>query len=90
MVCHVPVSCFRRVCVCMCVRVCVCVYVLQARNIYYEIELMRGLQHHNIVQLLGVDERKRHRLSILLEYVSGKSLDTLLLQFGAFNEQVIR
>jgi predicted Ser/Thr protein kinase len=54
-----------------------------------EIKLMEGLQHPNIVMLLGT-ERVGNRLNILMEYVPGKSLDTLLDKFGAFSEKVIR
>lgn len=54
-----------------------------------EIELMKDLRHPNIVALLGT-ERTGNKLNILMEYVPGKSLDTLLEKFGPFNEQVIR
>lgn len=39
--------------------------------------------------LLGT-ERTKDKLNILMEYVPGKSLDTLLEKFGAFSEKVLK
>jgi len=49
---------------------------------------MRKLRHRNIVQLLGT-ERSGHTLSILMEYVPGKSLDSILSRYGSLQEDVI-
>ena len=61
----------------------------QAKAIENEIGLMENLRHPNIVALLGT-QRQGNKLNILMEYVPGKSLDTLLEKFGAFSEKVIR
>jgi len=53
-----------------------------------EIMLMRKLKHKNIVQLLGT-ERQGSTLSILMEYVPGKSLDSILTRYGSLAEDVI-
>lgn len=60
-----------------------------AEAIELEIQMMRGLQHPNIVQLLGT-EKVGQKLNILMEYVPGKSLDTLLENFGSFSEKVVK
>lgn len=54
-----------------------------------EISIMKGLKHQHVVELLGV-EKTASKLSILMEYVPGNSLDTVLHQFGPLNEAVIR
>jgi hypothetical protein len=54
-----------------------------------EINLMRKLRHRNIVRLLDTD-REGNTLSILMEYVPGKSLDNLLQKYGSLGEPVIR
>jgi serine/threonine protein kinase len=54
-----------------------------------EINLMRKLRHRNIVRLLDTD-REGNTLSILMEYVPGKSLDNLLQKYGSLSEPVIR
>jgi serine/threonine protein kinase len=61
----------------------------QAIAIQNEIALMENLRHPNIVSLLGT-QRNGNKLNILMEYVPGKSLDSLLEKFGAFSEKVIR
>jgi len=61
----------------------------QAKEIENEIKLMQDLRHPNIVSLLGT-QRTGTTLNILMEYVPGKSLDTLLEKFGAFSEKVIK
>jgi len=53
-----------------------------------EISLMQKLRHRNIVGLLGV-EKSGATLSILMEYVPGKSLDHILSKYGALAEAVI-
>ena len=52
-----------------------------------EVNVLRGLNHPNIVQYFGTD--RQHRFTILLEFVPGGSLADLLAQFGALNEQLI-
>jgi len=59
-----------------------------AAELQNEIDLMRKLRHRNIVQLLGT-ERSGHTLSILMEYVPGKSLDSILSRYGSLQEDVI-
>ena len=61
----------------------------QAVAIQNEIALMENLRHPNIVTLLGT-QRNGNKLNILMEYVPGKSLDSLLEKFGAFSEPIIR
>ncbi|KAJ3564298.1 hypothetical protein NP233_g8394 [Leucocoprinus birnbaumii] len=54
-----------------------------------EIELLKNLQHENIVQYLysSVDEEF---LNIFLEYVPGGSVATLLRNYGAFEEPLVK
>ncbi|GJE90806.1 Pkinase-domain-containing protein [Phanerochaete sordida] len=54
-----------------------------------EIELLKELQHENIVQYLSscVDE---DHLNIFLEYVPGGSVTSLLRNYGAFEETLVR
>ncbi|KXN86865.1 Serine/threonine-protein kinase STE11 [Leucoagaricus sp. SymC.cos] len=54
-----------------------------------EIELLKNLQHENIVQYLysSVDEEY---LNIFLEYVPGGSVATLLRNYGAFEEPLVK
>jgi serine/threonine protein kinase len=59
----------------------------QARSIESEMALLRRLRHRHIVNLLGT-ERQGNKLNILMEYVPGKSLDTMLVRFGALTERV--
>lgn len=54
-----------------------------------EIALMKRLSHPNIVRYLGTD-RTAHHLSILLEYVPGGSIASLIGRFGAFPERTVR
>mmetsp|Transcript_43241 Transcript_43241/g.84746 ORF Transcript_43241/g.84746 Transcript_43241/m.84746 type:complete len:249 (+) Transcript_43241:57-803(+) len=61
----------------------------QLEEIEKEVSVMRDLRHRNIVTLLGT-ERVDNTLNILMEYVPGKSLLTLLKKFGAFSEEIIR
>ena len=70
-----------------------------------EIELLKQLQHENIVQYLGesfatialtpltprIDSSMdTHHLNIFLEYVPGGSVATLLRNYGAFEEPLVR
>ncbi|KAF9500833.1 Pkinase-domain-containing protein [Pleurotus eryngii] len=54
-----------------------------------EIELLKDLQHENIVQYLysSVDEEF---LNIFLEYVPGGSVSALLRNYGAFEEPLVK
>lgn len=54
-----------------------------------EIEVMRSLNHENIVRYLGI-QLEENFLNIFLEYVPGGSISTLLGKFGKFPEAVIR
>jgi len=58
-----------------------------ALELQNEIMLMRKLRHRNIVQLLGT-ERVGNTLNIIMEYVPGKSLDSILSRYGALAEDV--
>ncbi|PCH38051.1 Pkinase-domain-containing protein [Wolfiporia cocos MD-104 SS10] len=54
-----------------------------------EIELLRELQHENIVQYLSSCIDDDH-LNIFLEYVPGGSVTSLLRNYGAFEEPLVR
>ncbi|GJJ12118.1 hypothetical protein Clacol_006359 [Clathrus columnatus] len=54
-----------------------------------EIELLKTLQHENIVQYLDSSNDSVH-LNIFLEYVPGGSVATLLKNYGAFEEALVR
>ncbi|KAJ3528972.1 hypothetical protein NMY22_g9190 [Coprinellus aureogranulatus] len=54
-----------------------------------EIELLKVLQHENIVQYLYSSIEDEH-LNIFLEYVPGGSVATLLSNYGAFEETLVR
>ncbi|KAI8141547.1 kinase-like domain-containing protein [Fennellomyces sp. T-0311] len=53
-----------------------------------EIELLKDLQHENIVQYLGSQTDPAH-FSIFLEYVPGGSVAGLLASYGAFQEPLV-
>ncbi|KAG9088030.1 ATP binding [Ceratobasidium sp. UAMH 11750] len=55
----------------------------------HEIELLKQLQHENIVQYLD-SSIDTHHLNIFLEYVPGGSVATLLRDYGAFEEPLVR
>lgn len=56
-----------------------------------EIEVMRKLNHPNIVRYLGTQfDFSDNCLYIFLEYVPGGSIHTLLSKFGPFSESVIK
>lgn len=52
-------------------------------NLQQEIELTKTLKHPNIVDLLGSME-DRNCIYLILEYVDGGSLATLMREFGPF------
>ncbi|KAK7258862.1 hypothetical protein RIF29_24450 [Crotalaria pallida] len=54
-----------------------------------EVKLLKDLSHPNIVRYLGT-VREEGTLNILLEFVPGGSISSLLGKFGAFPEAVIR
>ncbi|EJD02304.1 Pkinase-domain-containing protein [Fomitiporia mediterranea MF3/22] len=54
-----------------------------------EIDLLRELQHENIVQYLDSSSDEKH-LYIFLEYVPGGSVTALLRNYGAFEETLCR
>ncbi|CAL0308567.1 unnamed protein product [Lupinus luteus] len=54
-----------------------------------EVKLLKDLSHPNIVRYLGT-VREEDSLNILLEFVPGGSISSLLGKFGAFPEAVIR
>ncbi|GAA6013886.1 hypothetical protein JCM10207_008223 [Rhodosporidiobolus poonsookiae] len=53
-----------------------------------EIELLKVLQHDNIVQYLDSSTADKH-LNIFLEYVPGGSVAALLQNYGAFEEALV-
>ncbi|KAJ0237724.1 Mitogen-activated protein kinase kinase kinase 2 [Hirschfeldia incana] len=54
-----------------------------------EVKLLKNLSHPNIVRYLGT-VREEDTLNILLEFVPGGSISSLLEKFGAFPESVVR
>ena len=54
-----------------------------------EIDLLRDLQHENIVQYLGSNSDEQH-LNIFLEYVPGGSVAAMLNSYGQLQEPLIR
>ena len=59
------------------------------RELRNEITIMRDLQHDNIVRYLGTSQSERS-LYILIEFVSGGSIENMLAQFGPFSEPLLR
>ncbi|XP_015875145.2 mitogen-activated protein kinase kinase kinase ANP1 isoform X1 [Ziziphus jujuba] len=54
-----------------------------------EVKLLKNLSHPNIVRYLGT-VREEETLNILLEFVPGGSISSLLGKFGSFPEAVVR
>ncbi|XP_030504291.2 mitogen-activated protein kinase kinase kinase ANP1 [Cannabis sativa] len=54
-----------------------------------EVKLLKNLSHPNIVRYLGT-VREEDTLNILLEFVPGGSISSLLGKFGSFPEAVVR
>ncbi|XVF57436.1 hypothetical protein PTKIN_Ptkin06aG0205100 [Pterospermum kingtungense] len=59
------------------------------RELEEEVKLLKNLSHPNIVRYLGT-VREEESLNILLEFVPGGSISSLLGKFGPFPEAVIR
>ncbi|XP_042515998.1 mitogen-activated protein kinase kinase kinase NPK1-like isoform X2 [Macadamia integrifolia] len=59
------------------------------RELEEEVKLLKNLSHPNIVRYLGT-VREEETLNILLEFVPGGSISSLLGKFGSFPEPVIR
>ncbi|XP_078180041.1 mitogen-activated protein kinase kinase kinase NPK1-like isoform X4 [Carex rostrata] len=59
------------------------------RELEEEVKLLKSLSHPNIVRYLGT-VREENTLNILLEFVPGGSISSLLSKFGSFPEAVIR
>ncbi|GAB2266545.1 Mitogen-activated protein kinase kinase kinase npk1 [Dionaea muscipula] len=59
------------------------------RELEEEVKLLKNLSHPNIVRYLGT-AREEEALNILLEFVPGGSISSLLGNFGSFPESVIR
>ncbi|XP_068636823.1 mitogen-activated protein kinase kinase kinase NPK1-like [Aristolochia californica] len=59
------------------------------RDLEEEVKLLKNLSHSNIVRYLGT-AREDETLNILLEFVPGGSISSLLGKFGSFPEAVIR
>ncbi|KAM0936483.1 putative mitogen-activated protein kinase kinase kinase STE-STE11 family [Dioscorea sansibarensis] len=59
------------------------------RELEEEVKLLKNLSHPNIVRYLGT-AREEETLNILLEFVPGGSISSLLGKFGSFPEAVIK
>ncbi|KAJ2475032.1 ATP binding, partial [Coemansia sp. RSA 2320] len=55
----------------------------------HELDLLKGLDHRNVVRYLGTDIDERN-IYIFLEYVSGGSVSSALASFGMFPESLVR
>ena len=59
------------------------------RSLDIEIDMMKDLDHPNIVSYLGC-ERKELSISIFLEYIPGGSVGSCLRKHGKFDEPIVR
>ncbi|KAJ1842694.1 ATP binding, partial [Coemansia sp. RSA 2703] len=55
----------------------------------HELDLLKGLDHKNVVKYLGTDIDDRN-IYIFLEYVSGGSVSSALASFGMFPESLVQ
>lgn len=55
-----------------------------------EIALLKNLHHKNIVQYMDSCILNEQDVHIYMEFMPGGSIQYLLTQYGAFDEQVIR
>lgn len=55
----------------------------------HELDLLKGLDHKNVVKYLGTDMDEKN-IYIFLEYVSGGSVSSALASFGMFPESLVR
>lgn len=56
-----------------------------------EVSILRELDHPHIVKYIYTDaDPVNMRVDILLEYVPGGSLSSLIKKFGAFNEKITK
>ncbi|KAJ1722138.1 ATP binding [Coemansia erecta] len=55
----------------------------------HELDLLKGLDHKNVVKYLGTDMDDRN-IYIFLEYVSGGSVSSALASFGMFPESLVQ
>ncbi|KAJ2504035.1 ATP binding, partial [Coemansia sp. RSA 2052] len=55
----------------------------------HELDLLKGLDHRNVVKYLGTDVDECN-IYIFLEYVSGGSVSSALASFGMFPETLVR
>jgi len=61
----------------------------EVESLQKEISVMWNLVHENIVRYLGTSKTERY-LFIILEYVTGGSIASMISQFGPFNEKLIK
>ena len=60
-----------------------------ASEVQQEIDLLRRLDHPNIVKYLACGDSNDHKMEVVMEYVPGGSLAQLLERFGRFHESLI-
>eukprot|EP00755_Sulcionema_specki_P033823 Sspe_Gene.101612::Locus_76211_Transcript_1_1_Confidence_1.000_Length_1827::g.101612::m.101612 len=62
---------------------------IQLTSLQQEIKMLSAYQHENLVQYLGTAEGRNY-FDVLLEYVPGGSVKSILSRFGPLNEVTIR